>query len=181
MENGVIQLIQMFVGIIAIQIVEIKKKLHKSQPALIQRPDGIVNDGTLTNRTNQIINLISVRTIFVPIQMEIRPLGATPRIQTNVGNTVQSIRPCQTMVVISGIEDRLVSQNVVHFLPQYQLTNQIMQIHMMYIIMNTRLLLVISIQITSLFQYQLNPQNHSEVKYCQMIEFVVNGQSILQR
>lgn len=58
-ENGVIQLIQMFVGIIAIQIVEIKKKLHKSQPALIQRPDGIVNDGTLTNHTNQIINLIS--------------------------------------------------------------------------------------------------------------------------
>ena len=85
------------------------------------------------------------------------------------------------MVVISGIEDRLVSQNVVHFLSQYQLTSQIMQIHMMYIIMNTRLLVVISIQIIFLFQYQLNPQNHSEVKYCQMIEFVVNGQSILQR
>lgn len=57
MENGVILPIQMFVGITAIQIVGIKKKLHRSQPALIQPLDDDAKDGTLTHHTNQTISL----------------------------------------------------------------------------------------------------------------------------
>ena len=57
MENGVILPIQIFVGITAIQIVEIKKKLHKSQPALILPLDDDAKDGTLTHHTNQTISL----------------------------------------------------------------------------------------------------------------------------
>ena len=57
MENGVILPIQMFVGSTVIQIVKIKKKLHESQPVLIQPLDDDVKDGTLTHHTNQTINL----------------------------------------------------------------------------------------------------------------------------
>ena len=57
MVNGVTLPIRMFVGSTVIQIVKIKKKLHESQPVLIQPLDEDVKDGTLIHHTNQTINL----------------------------------------------------------------------------------------------------------------------------
>ena len=55
-KNGVILPTQMFVGIIVIPIVEIKKRLHKWQHAHIPSLDGVVSDGIRMNHIDQIIS-----------------------------------------------------------------------------------------------------------------------------